>query len=98
MMHERLQSSGDEKMMKKQEEVSTVMKDEQMVETKSRHVNNLNLATKASWKRIAPVQMMTQRKDERYIRKRKASEDEFEICGVEAAYENETKRLKKKEK
>ncbi|PPD77412.1 hypothetical protein GOBAR_DD25653 [Gossypium barbadense] len=98
MMHERLQSSGEEKMMKKQEEVSTVMKDEQMVETKSRQVNNLNLAKKASWKRIAPVQMMTQRKDESCTRKRKASEDKFEICSVEAAYEDGTKRLKKIEK
>ncbi|MFQ6648037.1 hypothetical protein Gotur_021851 [Gossypium turneri] len=39
--------------------------------------------------------MMTQRKDESYTRKRKASEDEFEICNVEAAYEDGTKRLKK---
>ncbi|MBA0752458.1 hypothetical protein Gogos_001291 [Gossypium gossypioides] len=54
MIHGRLQSSGEEKMMKKHEEVSTVTKDEQMVETKSK-----------------------------------------QICSVEAAYEDETKRLKK---
>ncbi|MFQ6643413.1 hypothetical protein Gotur_017374 [Gossypium turneri] len=39
--------------------------------------------------------MMTQRKDESCTRMRKASEDEFEICNVEAAYEDGTKKLKK---
>ncbi|XP_040947323.1 uncharacterized protein [Gossypium hirsutum] len=33
--------------------------------------------------------------DERCTRKRKTSKDEFEICNVEAAYEDGTKRLKK---
>ncbi|MBA0818386.1 hypothetical protein Gohar_021406 [Gossypium harknessii] len=48
MMHGRLQLSGEKKMMKKHEEVSTVTIDEQMVDNNSRQVNNLNLAKKAN--------------------------------------------------
>lgn len=77
-----IQSNGVEKIMEKQEEVSTFPEDEQMTESKYRLVKNSKLAKKASWKRIAPAQMTAQRKEESYIRKRKSLEDEAENCGA----------------
>ncbi|MFQ6667849.1 hypothetical protein Gotur_033734 [Gossypium turneri] len=74
-----LQSSGEEKLMEEQKEVSTDMKDEQMDEIKNRQVINLNLAKKTSWRRDISNQSRAQRKDESSTRKRKANEDEVEI-------------------
>ncbi|MBA0728204.1 hypothetical protein Golax_001125, partial [Gossypium laxum] len=90
-----LQSSGEEKLMEEQKEVSTDMKDEQMNEIKNMQVINLNLAKKTSWRRDISNQSRAQRKDESSIRKRKANKDEVEIGGIEEVYEDRIKRLKK---
>ncbi|MBA0628968.1 hypothetical protein Godav_023596 [Gossypium davidsonii] len=95
VMHERPQVSDEEKMLKNQVDVATVMVDEQMTDNRSSPVINLNLANKASWKRIAPGQMVTQRTDESCNKKRKATEERLEIYNIEAVYGDGTKRLKK---
>ncbi|MBA0664651.1 hypothetical protein Goklo_004619 [Gossypium klotzschianum] len=95
VMHERPQVSDEEKMLKNQVDVATVMVDEQMTDNRSSPVINLNLANKASWKRIAPGQMVTQQTDESCNKKRKATEERLEIYNIEAVYGDGTKRLKK---
>ncbi|PPD83912.1 hypothetical protein GOBAR_DD19150 [Gossypium barbadense] len=92
-----LQSSGEEKLMEEQKEVSIYMKDEHIDEIKNRQVINLNLAKKTSWRSDISNQSRAQQKDESSTRKRKANEDEVEIGGIEKVYEDRIKRLKKME-
>ncbi|MBA0880945.1 hypothetical protein Goshw_013511 [Gossypium schwendimanii] len=95
VMHGRPQVSDEDKMLKNQVDVAIVMIDEQMTNNRSSPVIDLNLAKKASWKRITPGQMVTQRMDESCNKKRKATEKRLEIYNIEAVYGDGTKRLKK---
>ncbi|MBA0750667.1 hypothetical protein Gogos_002070 [Gossypium gossypioides] len=52
MIHGKLQLSGEEKMMQKHEELFTVMKDEQMVDTKSRQICNVEVAYEDGTKKL----------------------------------------------
>ncbi|MFQ6646038.1 hypothetical protein Gotur_020546 [Gossypium turneri] len=67
----------------------------QMTDNRSSLVIDLNLAKKASWKRITPGQMVTQRTDESCNKKRKATEERLEFYNIEAVYGDGTKSLKK---
>ncbi|MBA0701269.1 hypothetical protein Goari_023001 [Gossypium aridum] len=97
VIHGRSQVSEEEKMLKNQVDVATVMIDEKMVDNRSSLVINSNSAKKMSWKRIVPGQKGTQRADESGIKKRKATERRLEIFNIEDEYRDGTKRQKKEQ-
>lgn len=71
---------------------------EKVNKSNSKLVNNSNLAKKTSWKKIAPVAMLNQRKKDSIMRKRKSPKEENKICYIKVVYEDGAKRLKCKEK
>ncbi|MBA0707526.1 hypothetical protein Golax_019565, partial [Gossypium laxum] len=97
VIHGRSQVSEEEKMLKNQVDVATVMIDEKMVDNRSSPVINSNSAKKMSWKRIVPGQKGTQRADESGIKKRKATKGRLEIFNIEDEYRDGTKRQKKEQ-